>query len=131
MKAVRGYIFSRSFLGERAPQHIQNIVIRDFCKKKFFHYLLSASEYRMNKSYSILKNLISNTNDIDGIICYSLLMLPDNELSRIKILNNLIKKKKFICFAVEDITVKNFKDIKKINHLWKIKETLKKTYLGK
>ena len=100
MKAVRGYIFSRSFLGERAPQHIQNIVIRDFCKKKFFHYLLSASEYRMNKSYSILKNLISNTNDIDGIICYSLLMLPDNELSRIKILNNLILSNLILLFSL-------------------------------
>ena len=33
MKRARGYIFSRSFMGERAPQHVQNIVIRDFCKK--------------------------------------------------------------------------------------------------
>ena len=34
MKKVRGYIFSRPFMGERAPQHVQNIIIRDFCKKK-------------------------------------------------------------------------------------------------
>ena len=33
MKRIKGYIFSRSFMGERAPQHVQNIVIRDFCKK--------------------------------------------------------------------------------------------------
>ena len=34
MKKFRGYIFSRAFQGERVPQHVQNIVIRDFCKKK-------------------------------------------------------------------------------------------------
>ena len=34
IKKVRGYIFCRSFMGERAPQHVQNIVIRDYCKKK-------------------------------------------------------------------------------------------------
>ena len=32
-KKVRGYIFSRSFMGERVPQHVQNIVIRDYCEK--------------------------------------------------------------------------------------------------
>ena len=85
----------------------------------------------MNKSYSILKNLVANCNDIDGIVGYSLLMLPENEILRTKILNNFIKKKKFICFAVEDVIVKSPKDIKKINDLWKIKQSLKKSYLGK
>ena len=34
MKKLRGYIFSRAFMGERVPQSIQNLVIREFCKKK-------------------------------------------------------------------------------------------------
>ena len=29
MKKVRGYIFSRSFMGERVPQHVENIVYAD------------------------------------------------------------------------------------------------------
>ena len=29
MKKVRGYNFSRPFMGERVPQHVQNIVIKD------------------------------------------------------------------------------------------------------
>ena len=61
MKKIRGYIFSRPFLDERAPQHVQNIVIRDFCKKNSYQYLLSASEYRMEKSYSILEDLVKNS----------------------------------------------------------------------
>ena len=33
-KGFRGYIFSRPFMEERVPQHVQNIVIRDYCSKK-------------------------------------------------------------------------------------------------
>ena len=33
MKNVKGYNFSRPFFGERVPQHVQNIVIKDFCNK--------------------------------------------------------------------------------------------------
>ena len=33
MKKVKGYNFSRSFMGERVPQHVQNIVIKDYCQK--------------------------------------------------------------------------------------------------
>ena len=111
MKSLRGYIFSRSFLDERAPQHVQNIVIRDFCQKKSFNYLLSASEYRMKNSYSILEDLISNSKTIDGIVAYSLLMMPESKILRTKILKKIINKKKIICFAVEDLIVKNLKDI--------------------
>ena len=54
IKKVRGYIFCRSFMGERAPQHVQNIVIRDYCKKNQLSYLLSATEYAMAVSYTHL-----------------------------------------------------------------------------
>ena len=32
---LKGYIFSRPFFGERVPQNVQNIVLRDYCKKKY------------------------------------------------------------------------------------------------
>ena len=33
---LKGYIFSRPFFGERVPQNVQNIILRDYCKKKLF-----------------------------------------------------------------------------------------------
>ena len=50
MKKLKGYIFSRPFLGERVPQHIQNIVLRDYSKKLNINFLLSATEYQTTKS---------------------------------------------------------------------------------
>ena len=41
MKKVKGYNFSRDFMNDRAPQHVQNIIIKDFCDKKKLKLLLS------------------------------------------------------------------------------------------
>ena len=127
MKKVKGYIFSRSFMGERVPQHVQNIVIRDFCKKNSLDYQLSAAEYKMKNSFLILKDIVSNMKKIDGIVAYSLLQLPLNSFERNKILKTLIKKRKFISFAVENMTVSNIKEINNINSILKIKKTLLST----
>ena len=54
-KRLRGYIFSRPFMEERVPQHVQNIIIRDYCSKKDIQYLLSATEYAMKNSTLMLR----------------------------------------------------------------------------
>ena len=114
-------------MGEGAPQHVQNIVIRDFCKKNSLDYQLSAAEYKMKNSFLILKDIVSNMKKIDGIVAYSLLQLPLNSFERNKILKTLIKKGKFISFAVENMTVSNIKEINNINSILKIKKTLLST----
>ena len=124
MKKIRGYIFSRPFMGERAPQHVQNIVIKDFCKNNSLEYSLSVSEYKMENSFLILNDLLKKMRNIDGIVAYSLFQLPTDNNKRNHILKKIINKKKFICFAVEKITVSKIKDIKKINVLWRIKKHL-------
>jgi|TARA_B100001063_G_C16622016_1_gene481201 sporadic carbohydrate cluster protein (TIGR04323 family) len=121
---LKGYIFSRSFMGERAPQHVQNIVIKDFCKNNSFDFLLSVSEYKMKNSFLILKDLLKKLKSIDGIVAYSLFQLPETLKERNKVLNIILNKKKIICFAVEKLEVRTKKDIKKINTLWKIKQSL-------
>jgi sporadic carbohydrate cluster protein (TIGR04323 family) len=124
MKKFRGYIFSRSFMGERAPQHVQNIVIRDYCNKNSINFLLSESEYSAEGSYHILKNLVNNLSNIHGIIAYSLFQLPEEDELRKKLVMKLIKKKKQFHFAVEQISIKNLDDWKKVDQIWKIKKTL-------
>ena len=124
MKKVKGYIFSRSFMGERIPQHIQNIIIRDYCKKNELQYLLSTSEYNMNNSFLILNDLVTNLKGIDGIIAYSLFQLPYYQGERNKILKKIIKKKKFIMFASEKMKVSNINELNHINSIWKIKKIL-------
>ena len=60
-KKLRGYIFSRTFMGERVPQHVQNIVIRDYCVKNKYDYLRII--YINNKQY-----VESNNKNINSSI---------------------------------------------------------------
>jgi sporadic carbohydrate cluster protein (TIGR04323 family) len=43
----RGYIASRPVRGQDWPQHVQNLVVRDYAQRNGLHYLLSATEYAM------------------------------------------------------------------------------------
>ena len=126
MKKVRGYNFSRDFMGERVPQHVQNIVIRDFCQKKNLNFLLSVSEYSMPNSFHILKDLMNNMSDIYGIVAYSLFQMPFNDVERRKIFNKILKKKKKIFFACENLEILKQEDIDRIENIWLVKKSILK-----
>ena len=124
MKKVRGYNFSRDFMGERVPQHVQNIVIRDFCQKRNLNFLLSASEYSMPNSFHILKDLMNNMSGIYGIVAYSLFQMPYNDVERRKIFNKILKKKKKIFFACENLEILKHEDIDRIENIWLVKKSI-------
>ena len=124
MKKIRGYIFSRPFLNERVPQNVQNLLIRDFCKKEELFYNLSASEYAMSNCYKILYQLMHELKNLDGIVAYSVFQLPEENNKRNKILKEILKKKKIFYFALENLKVSKLSDIQKIENIWLIKKTL-------
>lgn len=123
-KKFRGYIFSRSFYSERAPQYVQNLVIRDFCNKNNFAFLLSKAEYSMENSYSILKYSLNELKKIDGMVFYSVFMLPENYNLRKFIYQAFITKKKELYFALENKKIKNFSDIQIVEEIFLIKKCL-------
>lgn len=123
MKKVRGYNFSRSFMEERVPQHIQNIVIKDYCKRKNLNFLMSVTEYSMPDSFFILKDLMNNLTGLYGIVAYSLFQMPEDNKIRIKIFKKILKKKKKIFFASENLKLENKKDIDRLENIWLVKKT--------
>lgn len=125
-KITRGYIFSRQFMGERVPQHIQNAIIRDYCSKNNLVFLLSATEYAMEGNCMVLKQVLSEIENIDGIVAYSVFQLPENNTIRNQVLDDIILKKKEIHFAVESIKINNYDEKKDINNLWLVKKAMKR-----
>ena len=122
---VRGYITSRSFMGERAPQHVQNLVIRDYCKRNDLHLLLSKAEYAIKDSYLILNNILNNElTTIDGIVSYSLFQLPFENEDRKMIYKNTLDSGKIIYFAVENLSLENEEDIERLENIWLVKKVL-------
>jgi len=124
MKKVRGYIFSRPFMGERVPQHVQNLVIRDYCERSGLHFLLSAAEYAMQNTHFIFEQVIGELTDIDGIVAYSLFQLPEDSARREIIYNQIVSMNKTLFFAVEGLKAGSLYDFEKIEMLWLIRQTL-------
>ena len=127
MYNLKGYIFSRCFMGERAPQYIQNLAIRDYCNKNKYNFILSSVEYAMEGSSLILDEIISKIKSIDGIAFYSLFQLPINETKRKYVYTKILENKKSLHFILENLKLENWNDISKIENIWLIKKTLPKT----
>tara|TARA_Y200000002_G_C22340549_1_gene520714 strand:- start:15 stop:416 length:402 start_codon:yes stop_codon:yes gene_type:complete len=124
MNNVRGYIFSREFMGERAPQFVQNLVIRDYCSKNNLNYLLSVTEHAMENSSYSLNKLLFNLKDVDGIVLYSLFQLPIEQGIRFKFYEKITNSKKKIYFALENIQLVSRSSVGKIEDIWNIKKNL-------
>tara|TARA_B100000795_G_scaffold50496_1_gene33141 strand:- start:1374 stop:1781 length:408 start_codon:yes stop_codon:yes gene_type:complete len=123
-KRLRGYIFSRPFMEERVPQHVQNIVIRDYCSKKDIQYLLSATEYAMKNSSLMLRQLVKDLPSIDGIVAYSIFQMPEDDDERQSIFNSVLSSKKEIHFAVEGLSLYDNESHSHIENIWQVKKTL-------
>ena len=124
MSGVRGYIFSRPFMGERVPQHVQNIVIRDYCKKKGIQYLLSATEYAMAGSHLILQQIMDELPQLEGIVFYSLFLLPEQKRERDRVCKVILENKKTIFFAVEGLLMSNQIEHERIETIWQVQKIL-------
>lgn len=124
MNKVRGYIFSRPFMGERVPQHVQNIVIREYCGRMQLQYLLSATEYAMQGCYLMLEQALSELPELSGLVLYSLFQLPDNPAQRKDIFSRIVSQKKTLHFAVEGLSASTLHEFNRIEMLWGVRLTL-------
>lgn len=106
----RGYIFSRPTCGGRAPQHIQNLVIRDYAAKNGMLYKLSATEYAMPDSYLILHQVLEGLGGLQGIILYSIFLLPSDHAERRKIYRRVIEAGCGLHAAVEGMALEDWED---------------------
>ena len=109
-------------MGERVPQHVQNIVIKDFCQKRNLNFMLSVSEYAMENSSLILKDLINNLSGLHGIAAYSVFQMPYDNSKRENFFKKILKKRKEIFFACENLKISSHKDIIRIGKLWNLKK---------
>ncbi|MFZ9327996.1 MAG: LIC12192 family sporadic carbohydrate cluster protein [Ilumatobacteraceae bacterium] len=124
MKKLRGYIFARPFMGERAPQHVQNIILRDYCQKRGHELLLSATEYAMEDSYMILESVLDDLANIDGIVFYSLYQLPTQSEKRRLVYSRVLDAQKSLHFAVEGMSISNIDEIDSVENCLLVKSTL-------
>ena len=125
MKGYQGYVTSRSFQGQRVPQHVQNLVIRDYCQGRGMTYLLSGTEYAIPGSSLMLQQLLDGLEQLDGIILYSLFQLPENKSSRQNIYQQVLAQKKSLHFAVETLVLQAELDCQRVEDIWGVHQVMK------
>lgn len=113
----RGYIGARPLNGSRTPQHVQNIVIRDYARRKNLQFLLSAVEHIMPGSYMILEDLLDELPRLDGIIFYSIFMLPPDERRRREVYDRVLREGCNLHAAVEEIAIASNDDIQAVEDI--------------
>ena len=123
-KQMRGYIFSRPFMSERAPQHVQNIVIKNYCEANGIEFLLSATEHTMPGCYMILEQVLNELSSIDGAVFYSVFQLPESRQDRAEVMGRMMSSGKEIHFAVERMKTQSVSDFKKIEQLWLLRSAI-------
>ena len=124
MNKVRGYIFSRPFMGERVPQHVQNLVIRDYCERNRLQFLLSATEYAMPSCHLVFEQILGELSELHGLVAYSLFQLPENAERRQSIYQQVLQQTKSLHFAVESLQANTGHAFERIEMLWRIRQTL-------
>lgn len=109
----RGYIASRPVRGSTVPQHVQNLVIRDFAQRNGLLFKLSATEYAMAGSYMMLNAVLAELPQLDGIILYSQFMLPERPERRRAIYDRVLAEGKVLAGAVENLTLRTPADVRR------------------
>lgn len=107
----RGYIASRPVRGTRFPQRVQNLIVRNHAARYALPYKLSLAEYSMPRSYMMLELLLDELPRLDGIIVFSMFMLPSRRTARAAFYARVLDAGAELHAALEDLVVRSPEDI--------------------
>jgi sporadic carbohydrate cluster protein (TIGR04323 family) len=113
----RGYIASRAVRGQMMPQQVQNLVVRDYARRKGLTYKLSATEYGMPGCYMMLESVMQELDRLEGVILFSLFMLPQRAERRRAIYDRVLESGASLHAALEDLAIASADDIARVEDL--------------
>jgi sporadic carbohydrate cluster protein (TIGR04323 family) len=124
-KGYRGYICARQGGGRSVPQHVQQMVIRDYCTRNNMHFLLSVVEYQMPGCTMILDAVLDEElNHVEGIVMYSQFLLPSRKEDRMRLYQKVLEKGCTLHMAAEGIKVAANEDIQRLEDTCLVQEVI-------
>ena len=123
-KGYRGYIGTRPLNGSRTPQSVQNLVVRDYAQRNKLQYLLSSVEYAMPNCYLMLNEVLAELAKLEGVICYSLFMLPADADRRLAVYRRMLGGGGVLHAALESQTLRGEEDIQRWEDIWLVQQAL-------
>ena len=114
-KKYAGYIHLKPLNGVIYPSSIQNIIMKNFVEENLKGiFYLSPTELLQSKYAITLNTLLSKDTKVTGIVMLSSFMLPKSFTERKNLYTKLFSSKKKLFFILDELSLKNKKDIDKI-----------------
>lgn len=120
----RGYIGTRSYYSGKFPQRLQNMLIRNYCQQKQMKFLLSGTEYAMPGCYLILEEILESLPSLEGIVLFSLFMLPESAKKRKTIYQRILDQGRTLHAALEDLSIKTWTDVQTVEEILQLKNII-------
>lgn len=117
----RGYAFSAPIAGSTIPHRVQNLVLRTYAERHGLLFLLSVFEYHHEGSTMMLESLYETLPEIEGILFYSLNMLPADRAARERLYQAVLSSDAGLRFALEEMKATNEAEIAVIEDIIAIK----------
>lgn len=112
MKEYALYTNLRKFDNIQIPAPFQNIILKDYCKKKKIKFSLPVEEYFFKNCYVELEGILAQKKKLKGIIMCSLRFLPQKKNYLDYFFN--ITRNLEVHFILEKIIIKNLKEYKNL-----------------
>jgi len=126
----RGYIVSRPVREVSYPHRVQNLVVRDFATRHNLLYKLSATEYAMPGCYMMLSDVLAQLPQLQGIILFSLFVLPRRAEERWAIYDRILEAGCELHAALEEMVLKDRSEIESFEEMIQAVLTLPNTPMG-
>jgi len=107
----RGYAFSAPIAGSTIPHRVQNLVLRTYAERHGLLFLLSVFEYHHEGSTMMLESLYETLPSIEGVMFYSLNMLPARREARERLYREILDSGAGLRFALEELQVLKREDV--------------------
>lgn len=113
----RGYVSCREFGGFSIPVAVQTIVLRDYCARKGFIYKLHVNENEFPHSYMVLDAMLNELDGLEGILVFSMFMLPGRAQRRRAVYERLLQVGIELHLVLENFVVRQAADIQPVEEI--------------
>jgi sporadic carbohydrate cluster protein (TIGR04323 family) len=114
---LRGYVSNRAFGRLLIPVPLQSLALRDYCSRKGKIYALPANENSFPHSYMVLEGMIENLGAFEGLIMYSMHMLPERAQRRRRIYDRILEQGCSLHLVLEDLVIAAPQDVAQLEDL--------------
>lgn len=125
-KGFRGYCTLSEFRGIKMPVPAQNLMLRDYARRRGLLFRLSVNELAFQDCFLQLHNLLDHLGELDGVLMSSMLMLPGTSKQRKQIYQKIIQDGAELHFVLENAVIGTQSDVDNVELILQLTDVVAK-----